>query len=213
MIKDLTGFFKLKKPDMRITALPAIFIAALIFDASCGRTINCSDFNMDMLQWVPYENNDTIRLQDTENDSVINLPVGSIQVIHATHYVTNQKCGGCSDQIYVNMEASSNDLVVSVYLHEGQITTQSFVVKGVYFTNGNDNYSEQADYTFAGKAYEAVHIFEATDTQAPFRKLYIAKGYGIIGLVDKNGHNWKLQNPELKSTRSTEVQITNTSCD
>lgn len=198
---------------MKKTLVFTFFISVLILTTSCGRKVNCSDFNTDQLQWIPYVNNDTIRLQNSGNDSIIYLPVNNIQVTHTTHYVTNQKCGGCSDQIYVNMESSSNDLIVSVYLYEGKITTQSFVVKGVYFTDGNNKYSEQTDYTFEGIAYEAVRIFEATDTDVQYRKLIIAKGYGIVGLVEENGNTWKLENAELKSIRSTDIEIINTSCD
>ena len=191
----------------------AVFMTALILVAGCGRKVNCPDFNQDVLQWIPYENNDTIRLQNLANDSLLMLPVRHIFVSHTTHYMTNLKCGECYDHISVNAESSNNDFYADFYLDKNQISAQNFLIKGSGFDDNSNHYSEQSYYTFEGNEYDNVRIFTNDNATALFSKLIIAKGYGIIGLIDREGNTWKLQNPVLKNTGKIEVEVINTSCD
>lgn len=191
----------------------AILLTAVVLLTGCGRKVNCPMFNFDLLQWIPYENNDTIKLQNLGNDSVMILPVRHIFVSHTTHYMTNLKCGECYDNISINAESSSTDFIVNMYLDKNQFTSQNFLIMGVSFDSEAAHYSEQSNYTFEGNVYDNVRIFTNDNTSVVLSKLIIAKSYGIIGLVDRNGNTWKLKNPVLKSARNIQVELINTSCD
>ncbi len=86
------------------------------------------------------------------------------------------------------------------------------MIKGFYFTEYNSDYSEQTDYSFEGVKYDVVRIFEKKETNDRFFKLIIAKGFGIVGLVDKNGDIWKIDSSILKSSEINSVEIKNISC-
>jgi hypothetical protein len=190
-----------------------IFISGLILMISCGRKIDCPDFNDEILKWVPYQNNDTIRLMNSSNDSIMKLVINEVIVEHTTHYMTNVKCGTCDDRIMINVnETDSVDLQIHIGLTYKHIYNQSFLIKGFYFTEYNSDYSEQSDYSFEGVNYDVVRIFEKKETDDRFFKLIIAKGFGIIGLVEKNGDVWEIKSTILKSKKSESVEIRNISC-
>lgn len=182
--------------------------------SSCGRKINCPDFDNKILEWIPYHNNDTIRLINSSNDSIIKLAINKVIIEHTTHYITNLKCGTCDDHIMINgNETNKPDLKIDIYLNENNIQMQSFLIKGVHFTESDSDYSEQSDYSFEGVNYNAVRIFEKKDNSYGFFKLILAKGYGIVGLVDKNGDVWKIATNSLKNNRGESVEIKNIACE
>lgn len=191
----------------------AIFFTSMIMLFGCGRKINCPDFNSEVLQWIPYEKNDTIELHNLANDSVLMLPVRSIIATHTTHYITNLKCGECDDNIMINAEMSSIQFFANIYLNKNQITSQFYMIHGSNFDDDENHMSEESNFTFEGNGYNNVRIFTNNITTAPFNKLIIAKGFGIIGLIDRDGNTWKMKNPALRNSRMTDIEIVETSCE
>lgn len=190
-----------------------IIISGLILIFCCGRQIDCPDFNNEILEWIPYQNNDTIRLINCSNDSIMKLVINEVIVEHTTHYMTNHDCGTCDDHIMINgNETINTDLQIDIGLNENNINAQRFLIKGFYFTEYNSDYSELSDYSYEGVKYDIVRIFEKKDTNDRFFKLILAKGLGIVGLVDKNGDVWKILNNDLKNSKSESVEIKNISC-
>ncbi|NJO88312.1 MAG: hypothetical protein HC831_04580, partial [Chloroflexia bacterium] len=54
-------------------------------------------------------------------------------------------------------------------------------------------------------------VFKNTSTNIDYSKLVVAKGFGIIELVDDNNESWVLNQKERESIPT--VEIKNTSCD
>jgi len=186
-----------------------IFIAVWAFGLITGLTsckINCPDFNKDFLNWIPYQENDVIELYSQSKDSTIIFLIENVEVTHQTHYHSNTKCGGCDDDISINYGRS--DFFVRIYLHEKKIVQQEYWIGDTPFFN----HSESVNFIFEDKEYERVMIFETPDTSAgTFKKLIIAKGFGIIGLIDIDGNTWVVQ-PKVKKDGAQKIVIHNTSC-
>jgi hypothetical protein len=110
-----------------------------------------------------------------------------VEVSHTTHYSSGSKCGGCSDEIFVN--DYNSDFHVEIYLHENKMGSQNYKIIDTYFST----YSETKNYLFENKNYDLVRIFETNGSQGTFRKLIVAKEIGIIGLIDNDGNTWTLK--------------------
>lgn len=192
-----------------------LFLTLLLILQSCGFQVNCPDFDAETLEWIPYQNNDIIILENSSKESHITLAVNSIYVEHTTHYVTNQKCGTCDDIISINgNETDNNNFLVHIGLNKNRINSQDYLVNGTYFTDYNSEYSEHNNYLFDGDVYEAVRIFEKSVANETYRKLIIAKGYGIVGLVDYEGNAWKLVDVISSSGGiSNNIDIKKVSCE
>lgn len=190
-----------------------VFASVLVLVQGCGFQIDCPDFNTKLLEWVPYQNHDTIRLRNVNDDSILVLAVNEIYVEHTTHYVINEKCGTCDDFIKVNQnETIPSDLRIFIYLNKNQFKSQGYEIQDSYFAEYNTEYSEQADYTFEGVLYDHVRVFEKNPISEGFNKLIIAKGIGIVGLVDHEGNNWILTENPSESGNKEPVEIRNISC-
>jgi len=173
--------------------------------------VNCPDFDKKFLDWIPYQENDVIELYSPSKDSTILLSIESIEVTHTTSYAVGSKCGGCSDDIRINHYNS--DFHLEIYLNENKVGSQSFKIFDTYFTT----YSEQKKYQFEGQEYDVVRIFENNDSKVLFKKLIIAKEFGVIGLVDNYGNTWALKtNVKIRRLNDNEqrksIIIKNASC-
>ncbi len=112
---------------MRKVKQLAIPIFGLIFLISCGRQINCPDFKQEIMEWIPYQNNDTIKLINSSNDSIIKLAIDEVIIEHTTHYMTNLDCGTCDDHIMINgNETNNTDLQIDIGLYENNIMHRDF---------------------------------------------------------------------------------------
>lgn len=186
-----------------------ILVWMLCFFSACNFQINCPGLNNEILEWIPYKNNETIVLMNSTDDSILQLEINDVVVEHTTHYTTNTKCGRCDDNLRVNGNETSNPgLQINMNFNINNITHQSFTIEDSYFF-GDSQSSEYTDYTFEGVKYDAVQIFENSRDQR-FTKLILAKGDGIIALIDKEGHTWLLK--EINAA-STPVEIINIACD
>jgi hypothetical protein len=186
-----------------------IFIVVWAFGLITGLTsckVNCPDFDEDILSWIPYQADDVIELYSPSNDSTIIFPIESVEATHTTHYPSNSKCA-CGDYISVNHNSSDFQILIS---SEG-----SAIHSQVYRIGETDfyNYSELTDFLFEDKRYEIVMIFEKhDDVEGMFKKLIIAKGWGIIGLIDIYDNTWVLKTNVKKPNTKRNVVIHNVSC-
>ena len=175
-----------------------LFVIGILFGLISCR-INCPEFDRKILSWIPYQENDVIELYSQSNDSTILFSITSISVTHTTHYARNSKCGGCSDEIFINHYDSD-------FHFEMYGGGQSYKIFNTYFTT----YSELNNYLFDGKEYDVVRIFENNNSNVSFKKLIIAKEFGIIGLIDKDGNTWALKTNDKGG--NLKLMINNTSC-
>ena len=157
-----------------------LFVIGVLFGLISCR-INCPEFDRKILSWIPYQEDDVIELYSKSKDSTILFSIESIEVRHTTSYARGSKCGGCSDEILINHYNS--DFHLEIY------GGQSYKIFDTYF----NTYSELNNYLFEGKKYDVVRIFENNNSKVSFKKLIIAKEFGVIGLVDKDGNIWVLK--------------------
>ena len=187
-----------------------LFVIGVLFGLISCRT-NCSDFDKKNLTWIPYQENDVIELYSQLNDSTITFLINRVEVSHTTHYSFGSKCGGCSDEIFVN--EYNSDFYVEIYLHENKMSSQNYKIIDTYFST----YLEEKNYLFENKKYDLVRIFETNGSQGTFRKLIVAKEIGVIGLIDNDGNTWALKTDvKIKRLNDNEqrksVVINNVSC-
>jgi len=186
----------------------------IIIGISCTLTsckIKCTDFDRNILSWIPYQENDVIELYSQSKDSTILFSIKSIDVTHTTSYKLGSKCGGCSDEIFINDWDS--DFRFTMNLNDNKVNSQDYKIFNTYFSD----FSEHKNYKFEGKKYETVRIFENNDTKVSFKKLIIAKDYGVIGLIDNFGNTWVLKTVvKIKRINDNQQQksitINNVSC-
>jgi hypothetical protein len=164
-------------------------IIGLGFLLSCNRQIDCPDFNNSIMDWMPYKYNDTITLINTANDAILILIINDLRIEHTTHYMTNLDCGTCDDHIMINSNETNTDFQINIALNENRIITQHYIIKGITFTDDKPNYTELVNYSFGGHIFDSVRIFE-NQTSDGFQKLIIAKGFGIIGLIEPVSDTW-----------------------
>ena len=182
-----------------------IIVLLSIFCIGCKRY--CPSFDEDILNWIPYQEDDEIVLRSQSNDLAIIFSIKSIEITHQTHYTIGYKCGTCDDRI----EIIQNDhdtfyFYAMLSLHKNKITSLFYKIGDTFF----DAYSEKEFFLFEGKEYNKVRIFEQTDSKGTFKKLIIAKEFGIIGLIDIYGNTWTLTTKKLKERKN--IVINNVSC-
>jgi hypothetical protein len=98
-------------------------------------------------------------------------------------------------------------------LSYNKLGSQSYHIYDTYFAEYNSNYSEINNYLFENKKYDIVRIFEKNDSKGSFKKLIIAKDYGIIGLIDIHDNIWSLKsNSKNKNTKQEKITINYDSC-
>jgi hypothetical protein len=191
-----------------------VLIIVLFFLSLTGCKRNCSDFNKDILNWVPYQENDVIELYCQSNDSTILFSINRVYVEHTTHYSTTSKCGGCVDFVKINQYSDDFSFSVEISLSDNKINSYYYKIGDTYFDEYYCKYSETKNFLFENKEYESVRIFERDDLKGTFKKLILAYGYGVIGVEDIHGKTWVLKNnSELKKEKERGgVEIHNTSC-
>jgi hypothetical protein len=182
--------------------LQFILLVCLLGLINCNRQVNCPKFNEEILNWIPYQENDVIELYSQSNDSTILFSISSVYISHTTHYEKGTKCGGCSDEILIN----GSDFEITMYLQENIVGSQNYKIFDTHFTT----YSEKNNYLFENKEYDLVKIFETNESKAKLKKLIIARDIGIIGLIDKDGNTWVLKTNDKGD--NLKLTINETSC-
>jgi len=194
--------------------LATVIICGLV---GCNREVTCPAFKEEVLSWTPYQENDVIELYSPMNDSTIIFSIKSVDVTHTTHYNTGYDCGTCDDAITITQNDYDNfRFHIDISLNKNQIKYQSYYIGDTYFVDGNYTYSEQMDFSFEGKKYDVVMLFEKKDSNGTIKKIIIAKDIGIVGIVDIYGNIWTLKDKvQIRgfSNERKNVKITNVSCD
>ena len=177
-------------------------IVLLCLFSSCYRNVNCPDFDENILSWFPYEEGNVIRLENKTTDTLLTIPIVYVIINHTSHYNTGSDCGHCDDEIQITNKAG---VFISVYLEKNKIKSEHYTINSMNFY-GNAIISE--NYTFNNKKYEQVKVFENAGNNS---KLIIARNFGIVGFIDKDGEEWLLV--ESNAMQQLKSRITDTSCE
>gem|GEM_PF-3519434 len=172
-----------------------LFAVVVLFGLkSCYRQVTCPEFNEEILDWIPYQENDRIELYSQLKDSTITISIKSVEVTHTTDYKTGYDCGGCDDEILIRQNDSDHfKFQVDIRLNRNTIAYQ-YQIGDTYYFEGNYIYSEKKNYLLEDIEYDMVRIFEKNDSKGRYNRLIIAKDFGIIGLIDVFGNTWVLKN-------------------
>ncbi len=176
-----------------------------LFITGCEMKVDCPEFDNDLMQWFPYEEGSSITLVNRNSDVEIELKIDRVEIRHTTHYMSNKKCGTCED--YVEINGTNDDLNISIYLNENSLDAEYYLVKRAGFSD----YIFFGSYIVDNKEYLDVKVFENAITNLDYTKLVIAKGFGIIELVDDNNESWILKQESGEPIPT--VEIKNISCD
>ncbi len=187
------------------TPIALFFAIFSLFIAGCEMKVDCPEFDNDLMQWFPYEEGNSITLVNSISDEEFELKLNKVEIRHTAHYKTNEDCGTCDDHIEIN--ESSDDLNISVFLNENNIEVEYYLVKGAGFSD----YIFFGSYVIDNKEYLDVKVFENAITNLDYTKLVVAKGFGIIELVDDNNESWILKQDIIEPIPV--VEIKNVSCD
>lgn len=190
-----------------------IIIGIILLHSCIGRQIDCPEFNNEILEWIPYEESDSITLFNSSDSSVLTLSINKVFIKHTTHYMTDEDCGTCDDFIEINdYHAQEANIHINIYLNENHIKSEAYTINGSYFNNSYSNKYVKTNYIFNGITYDDVKIFENKLSDDVFTKLIIAKKHGIIGLEDNDGNTWILNSTNLESFDAMNLIINNISC-
>ena len=66
---------------MRVQLNIMLIVFTLLLTISCGRQIDCPNFDDKVLDWLPYQTNSIITLTNLENDSILSLNVNEYDEI------------------------------------------------------------------------------------------------------------------------------------
>jgi hypothetical protein len=181
------------------------FLIFPLFIAGCKMKVDCPEFDNNLMKWFPYEEGSSITLVNSSSDAKLELEINKVVIEHTTHYISNQKCGSCED--YVEINETTDDLNILIYLNENSIGTEYYLVKGAGFYE----YTFFGSYVVDSKEYLDVKVFVNATTNLDYTKLVVAKGFGIIELVDDDNESWVLKQDAIEPIPS--VEIKNVSCD
>ena len=168
-----------------------IFVCSGLINCA-GYQVNCPEFEEVILSWFPYQESDVIELYSQTKDGAITFSINKVEITHTTHYTTGTDCGTCDDDIVIEGYGSSN-LKIVLFLNKNKIISQRYSIDDSNFKS----YSQQNNYMLEGNEYDAVRIFNNASNET-FNKLILAKGIGIIGLIDVEGNTWKMKNDVKK---------------
>ena len=193
-----------------------IFISiALTVSCDFLYKVDCPSFDKNALAWIPYHENQKIIFKNSATNENIHLTISAFVIEHTTHYMTNADCEKCDDIIEINNFAEGvTNLYIYFHLRENELGQMHYEIKGSIF----DNYSisaatEYTDYEFNSKVFPEVKILTNNSYDQLFKKLILAKNYGIIGLIDKSDNKWCWnQNYVIISEENIEAEFRDISC-
>jgi len=166
------------------------YIIVLFTLAGCGK-IHCPAFPEELAGYLPYKTGRTIRFTN-ETDTTA-FPITEFDITKA--YSESKQCAcGCFSSGYVKTGISDYfNVFISCSIDETSDIDFYLSISG---TEKNLVYSDRiGSYTdkYSKTMYKDVLIFEYPLTKGPISKVIIAKGQGIIRLVEKaNGTIWYL---------------------
>lgn len=99
-----------------------VFIITLsICFASCSTLIDCPQFNPIYLNWVPYQEGDTISFEN--NKKVKTYIVCSYIATHTKNYPSNTKCCGCNDDIVLSLVNANDSINLKILYQNSKNST------------------------------------------------------------------------------------------
>ena len=130
----------------------AISLFLLFGLKSCYRQITCPEFEEEILNWFPYQENDVIELYSQLKDSTIIITIKSVVITHTTDYTIGYKCGTCDDEIQISQNNHDNfRFDIHISLNKNKLNQQIYQIGDTWFEvtpYTTNQYSEFKDYLF-----------------------------------------------------------------
>ncbi len=200
--------------------LTTIILLVYSFVFFSSSHVSCPEFDKTYLEWLPYQQGDTITFINLTNDSTFEFYITDVYITHTTSYNTRMDCGECSNTIRINPFIEvANDLSIDISFEENRIIEEQYTIKVSYFEHNARNnsstssYSELSDYELNGTFYDEVKIFTNYSSSGSFTEIILAQGFGIIALIDLEENTWILKQSTTTNFDTKSVEIQNSSCE
>ena len=179
-----------------------IILAITFFFAGCGN--NCPKFNEEILQWMPYHENEKLSFINNKGEE-IELEVTSCNITH-TDNIGFGKCG-CESNYTVTLNSES--LLLKCLIDDYEY----FKEKRMHINNQYLNLTRQLDsYNFNGKAYKNVCIYERTlEEENSFLQIIQIKDIGIVEFTI-NDEQWVKKDLSTKKINISMVSMNISNC-
>jgi len=171
------------------------------WDIPRWKIVDCPPFETSYFEWFPYHEGDTILFEsDKELREYI---VDSYTGYHKNNYLSNAKCGGCSDGISLSIVYENDTLSISFHDFKNGNNTPGLTL---LLANGYQYYIEQKDNLLHCNL-SLNYIDMPKDT---IFNITIKKGVGISAL-NENYEVWKMKEHK-KNSEIKDVEIKTEDC-
>jgi len=178
-----------------------IFILVLLCCASCVTKIKCPTFNTTYLEWIPYQEGDTILFEYGKESK--EYVVHSYKAYHSNNYPSNIKCCGCNDKIELLIKGVYDSLNIRI-LYNNLMKGEDVLNLPMIICNKASYKAERTDNLF---------LFNNTPNDNSIKpdnsisKIIIRKDIGIVAF-NMNNIEWTLKE-RRKYQVSNNIQIIN----
>ena len=185
---------------MKKSILFGILFSAMVIFAGC--ITKCPKADTSVLDWFPYENEQTFVLSD--NDSTKNFSVNEISFDHQESWSSLMDCATCHNYFTISFYASNLSISLSSYGGYGESPT----IADLYIDLGykdEDNYEqEHFDFDVILKTNPEQAVYVARNSEQFYKKIVITKKIGITEIETGTGTLF-LQNPQEKPNTKNNV--------
>ena len=173
-----------------IKFLSILFVAVLL--CACG-VIKCTAFPDNLLGWIPYKTNN-ILLFASGSDS-ISFNVKESSKTEESSIPSNCDCL-CSDPL---ARFSTDSCLLGITIHASCDVASTSLQYSFSSKNYNDkfiyNYSQNTNVDTISYNLDGIEISHVItiekDSAKMLRKIFLHKGMGLIGFIDKNNKEYK----------------------
>ena len=190
-------------PKMKHSIILLIIVALILLTASCNQ--ECEDFNYDIVQWLPYDENDEILL--TNSNFVDTLTVDYRGITHTEEIPRFSLCI-CENSFIVGM--SSDSVKISIMFYDSRNFEDSFV-------SINDEYlgfhQQLETYEINGKVYSNLleYTYQNPEQPATYETVIIARSVGIISIIGKS-EEWVPVDDSSHEIEASTIRVTLSDC-
>lgn len=162
--------------------------------------INCPAFNSAYLEWIPYQEGDTV-IFENDKGFLEEYIVSSYIIYHTNNYPSNIKCCGCNDKIDLCLRNTDDSLKMRL-LYEVRD-------KDVYHITAICNKALYETKQVDSLLYLNINSYHKNISERVISHIDIKKGMGIVGFSN-NLYEWTLiKHKKSLTSKTVKVQREN----
>lgn len=198
---------------MRKFNLIIVAFIALWQLSACERSMECPDISEEIMEWYPYHTDNAILFYHDLN--YIQLNFNNISITHTTSYYPNLDCGTCDDVIEIyNDDYKGHNFYIYAFINNNEIKYEQYIISGTEFSAQSKDFIIEYDYAIGDVVYDEVRIFNTTTEDADYKQLIVAKGEGIVAIIDNLDNVYALnKNQSYYFDETHKPEISNYVCE